>query len=1010
MSIGEIYNKIKPYIAKDFNLSAVGGTITQVIQQLVPHSLSGSYHTGVLSKLQAPWVATDIEDAVTLHTSDEDAHHNKIHDIVGDTHTVTGNTLDIVGLVGINDLGLVVPSSNPGVNSKILKTDTAGKVEIEGLITKSIEADDDLYINPTGNLYIDSEEGFAFVKEALTIQTENFSSQTSGWRHTYAGELDTRYIFSDQMKIKKFIVDTEAALAGSEMITKSVSNLARDTYVPFPGFKSYIYVEDLQDGENMACFEANDFVRLSESSRSGGSFSSLDAWGLVTSYNDESEKQQRWNFTRSGSITINSITKRGENTYAGTNVTSFNVGKLSGTTTGDLIVEFILVDNIDAVITNTHDFITYKEYIFGSIKGVLLYKIAGGSEPSSYTFNSDVNVDYNISGIFFRNALGIAEVGYSEFLNPTTNFTSGGVHNLSDYDYLLMIAATTGEPEYTEPALWTELIDFATGVGFSQGIAGLGGADNGYISSQTMTTDLSLTGFTLLIDVIPTYSGLDLTTGYLPPGSLVSKGETVLDYGISGNGYIESTTLDGAYGSNSPYIKIATWTTHPTNKLTRNQLGHLKGIFSVANEYGLFAGDGATVNDKYLRLSSYTSVFNNIPIKMVTSSTERIRIDASYGIDLQLAAAADTLTAITWRSSVGSGSAVVSMDAFDSGDATQLIIDLDAISDSPYGILIIRSNNYAGTSAASLTLSSPDTSNTSNAVLNGNNVGLGNSSTTDKVTIRVKSSGYTLIDGDTRIVGGLDISNTEEFMPADGGLSVGRRNVNYTPTTGNWNTAGCTILLTGENYSVIGFHDADSRVDYIRVGAATMTLGYDGGWGSPYVTIPGGLIINRGGSSNGPLTIEGTAYNSHFSFGTDEHTYLRGGKSNSNVYINDANTGLVSLAAGGGATTFGGRVGEAWQNLSFGSGWTDYGGAYQIGQYKKVGDLIFLRGLVKRTSGSGTTIATLPSGYRPSAQTLFVTISSDLLARIDIDTSGNIVMAIGSAAWISLDGLYFSII
>lgn len=1010
MSIGEIYNKIKPYIAKDFNLASVGGTITQVIQQLVPHALSGSYHTGVLSKTQAPWVATDIADAVTLHTSDEDAHHNKIHDIVGDTHTVTGNALDIVGLIGPNDLGLVVPSSNPGVNSKILKTDTAGIIEIEGVVTKSIEADDDLYINPTGNLYIDSEEGFAFVKEAVTIQTENFTSQTTGWRHTYAGELDTRYIFSDQMKIKKFIVDTEAALAGSEMITKSVSNLARDTYVPYPGFKSYIYVEDLQDGENMACFEANDFIRLSESSRSGGSFSSLDAWGLVTSYNDESDKQQRWNFTRSGSITINSITKRGENTHAGTNVTSFNVGKLSGTITGDLIIISALIDNIDAVITNAHGFLTYKEYIFGSLKMVLLYKIAGGSEPSSYTFSSDVTIDYNACGVFFRNALGIGEVGYSEFLNPTTNFTSGGVHNLSDYDYLLLIAATTGEPEYTEPALWTELIDFATGVGFSQGIAGLGGADNGFISSQTMTTDLSLTGFTLLIDVIPTYSGLNLTTGYLPPGSLVSKGETVLDYGISGNGYIESTTLDGAYGSNSPYIKIVTWTTHPTNKLTRNQLGHLKGIFSVANEYGLFAGDGATVNDKYLRLSSYTSVFNNIPIKMVTSSTERIRIDASYGIDLQLAASADTLTAITWRSSVGTGAPVVSIDAFDGGDSTQLIVDLDAISDSPTGVTIIRANNYGGTSTAELTLTAGNTSSNSSAILSGNAVGLGNSSVTNKITLRVKSTGYVLVDGDTRIVGGLDVSNTEEFMPDNGGLSVGRRDVNYSPTTGNWYTSGCTILLTGQNYSVIGFHDANERVDYIRVGQATMTLGYDGGWGNPYVSIPGGLVIGRGSNSAGALAIAGTAVSSHFNYDTGEDTYIRGGKINSKVIINDYSYGDVEIGGGGGATIIWSRLGTVWGGLSFGSGWANYGGAYQTGQIKKVGDFIFLRGLVYRFTGSGTVIATLPSGHRPPAQCLIGIHTNTGLGRIDIQTNGQIVLVGGGADWVSLDGIVFSIL
>ena len=348
------------------------------------------------------------------------------------------------------------------------------------------------------------------------------------------------------------------------------------------------------------------------------------------------------------------------------------------------------------------------------------------------------------------------------------------------------------------------------------------------------------------------------------------------------------------------------------------------------------------------------------------------------------------------------------MDAFDSGDATQLIIDLDAISASPTGVTTIRANNYAGTSIASLTLTAPETGSTSNAVLNGNNVGLGNSSTTDKVTIRVKSSGYTLIDGDTRVVGGLDISDVEEFMPSNGGLSVGSRVINYTPTTSNWSTNGCTIVLTGQNYSVIGFHDEGNRVDFIRVGQATMVLGYDGGYGSPYVQIPGGLVVNRGTNTNGALTIGGTAYNNHFNYDTGEDTYIRGGKITSKVIINDAPGGDVEIAGGGGATIIWGRLGTAWSNVSFNSGWLNYGGSYQTAQYKKVGDFIFLRGLVKRTSGVGVSILTLPPGYRPPAQCLLGTLTNTGIGRLDIQTDGQVVWSSGGVDWFQLDGIVFS--
>lgn len=101
--------------------------------------------------------------------------------------------------------------------------------------------------------------------------------------------------------------------------------------------------------------------------------------------------------------------------------------------------------------------------------------------------------------------------------------------------------------------------------------------------------------------------------------------------------------------------------------------------------------------------------------------------------------------------------------------------------------------------------------------------------------------------------------------------------------------------------------------------------------------------------------------------------------------------------------------GNGWQSLSFNTGWGDYGAPYQTGQYKRVGDFVFLRGLVKRSSGVATIIATLPSGYRPAAFCHAATTSSNAFAEIDINSSGQIDLAIGSAtAWVSLNGIWFS--
>lgn len=105
-----------------------------------------------------------------------------------------------------------------------------------------------------------------------------------------------------------------------------------------------------------------------------------------------------------------------------------------------------------------------------------------------------------------------------------------------------------------------------------------------------------------------------------------------------------------------------------------------------------------------------------------------------------------------------------------------------------------------------------------------------------------------------------------------------------------------------------------------------------------------------------------------------------------------------------------GQVGSNWINVSFNTGWGNYGGGYNNAQYKKVGDLVFLRGLVARSSGTETKIFTLPSGYRPTAQCLFSNITNGGQGRIDVETDGDVQYVSGGYSWVQLDGLVFSIV
>lgn len=60
----------------------------------------------------------------------------------------------------------------------------------------------------------------------------------------------------------------------------------------------------------------------------------------------------------------------------------------------------------------------------------------------------------------------------------------------------------------------------------------------------------------------------------------------------------------------------------------------------------------------------------------------------------------------------------------------------------------------------------------------------------------------------------------------------------------------------------------------------------------------------------------------------------------------------------------------AWTALTLKNNWQNYGGEFQTAQYRKVGDEVQVRGLV-RLGTTATAIATLPDGFRPPATLLF---------------------------------------
>lgn len=109
----------------------------------------------------------------------------------------------------------------------------------------------------------------------------------------------------------------------------------------------------------------------------------------------------------------------------------------------------------------------------------------------------------------------------------------------------------------------------------------------------------------------------------------IEEGTLALDYGQGGaGGYFEINAADGLNAANSPYSQVVSWTTHPaTGQLVRTRLGNLRGIFAIDDEYGLYAGDGVTDSDKFLRVSSDNIEAHNLPIRLYDGANQTIVLE-----------------------------------------------------------------------------------------------------------------------------------------------------------------------------------------------------------------------------------------------------------------------------------------------------------------------------------------------------------------------------------------------
>lgn len=97
---------------------------------------------------------SEVTSAISTHASDANAHHNRSHAITSSSdHTVTGAALDVVGLTATNTLGILTPSAAvSSAVSALLKSDSNGRLQVQGLGIGTAAAGNALYVNSNINL------------------------------------------------------------------------------------------------------------------------------------------------------------------------------------------------------------------------------------------------------------------------------------------------------------------------------------------------------------------------------------------------------------------------------------------------------------------------------------------------------------------------------------------------------------------------------------------------------------------------------------------------------------------------------------------------------------------------------------------------------------------------------------------------------------------------------------------------------------------------------------------
>lgn len=98
-----------------------------------------------------------------------------------------------------------------------------------------------------------------------------------------------------------------------------------------------------------------------------------------------------------------------------------------------------------------------------------------------------------------------------------------------------------------------------------------------------------------------------------------------------------------------------------------------------------------------------------------------------------------------------------------------------------------------------------------------------------------------------------------------------------------------------------------------------------------------------------------------------------------------------------------------WTAVTFTNGWANFGGGYQTAQYRKIGDMVYVRGTISG-GAVATSPFTLPAGFRPPAVMQFpaaIFAGSRTLIVIQINSAG-VVTIYDNTGNVDLNTIAFS--